>query len=562
MWYSSCWYAGAPGAGTRHVLYMDRDEKIILFVEDDSFILTLYRSRLQSAGFRVESAGDGLAAIERLPQVRPDAVVLDLMLPKVHGLEVLKFIRTDATLKATPVVVLSNVYMDGLAAKAIEAGSNAGILKTQCTPAKLIGVLRDLIGKAQAPGEPPAKVNVREATVMDAKDAATEEACRKSARIDLLRHAPQEIAQLRRDCLAFMKTDGKESQECLNSLYRGVRFLGTRAGLSGFTKITEVASALEAVLFEIVFNPSRATLSARQTAVQAVDCLASLIQKGEFGSEGADLKRKVLAVDDDKVCNFAVIRSLKRANIDAMSVEDPKAALLLLEAGHFDLVLLDINMPGLNGFQVCEALRRMPRYKKTPVIFVTTNGEFDNRKRGVLAGGDDLIAKPISPLELTLKVTIRLLRPGVPNAATVAKADGAKTSVSHAERATASKMTATFASKAAVGVPPRAAPACAAQPPVEHLQAAPLIALACPDSIGANGFDRGGLGAPLVSPDASRLAGGLNRGSVEQSTTLLVTADDLHERLPEQERTIGRLRQENEDLKSAGKDHLDELGSA
>jgi len=71
---------------------MDRTNRTILFVEDDSFVLTMYQSRLQGAGFCVESAGDGLAALDLLPRIRPDAVVLDLMLPKLHGLEVLKFI--------------------------------------------------------------------------------------------------------------------------------------------------------------------------------------------------------------------------------------------------------------------------------------------------------------------------------------------------------------------------------------------------------------------------------------------------------------------------------------
>ena len=83
---------------------------------------------------------------------------------------------------------------------------------------------------------------------------------------------------------------------------------------------------------------------------------------------------KVLVVDDDEVCNYATVKALKRANFNAVSVKDPKAGLQLLEAGPFDLVLLDINMPDLDGFQVCEALRRLPLHKKTPVLFVTING--------------------------------------------------------------------------------------------------------------------------------------------------------------------------------------------
>ena len=98
--------------------------KTILFIEDDPLVLKLYKGRLEREGFRIESAEDGLVALELLPKIRPDLVLLDLMLPKLHGLEVLKFIRADVNLKGTPVIVLSNAYMEGLASKAIGAGAN------------------------------------------------------------------------------------------------------------------------------------------------------------------------------------------------------------------------------------------------------------------------------------------------------------------------------------------------------------------------------------------------------------------------------------------------------
>jgi len=73
---------------TRSVTPVDYEmnaAKTILFVEDDAFVLAMYRSRLQSAGFSVESVADGLAALEVLPRLRPDAVILDLMLPSCLG---------------------------------------------------------------------------------------------------------------------------------------------------------------------------------------------------------------------------------------------------------------------------------------------------------------------------------------------------------------------------------------------------------------------------------------------------------------------------------------------
>ena len=67
-------------------------------------------------------------------------------------------------------------------------------------------------------------------------------------------------------------------------------------------------------------------------------------------------------------------------------------------------------MPGMTGFDVCEKMRRLPHCKKTPVIFVTAFSNFDNRKQSVLSGGNDFVSKPVSPVELALKVSVNLIK--------------------------------------------------------------------------------------------------------------------------------------------------------
>jgi CheY-like chemotaxis protein len=163
-------------------------------------------------------------------------------------------------------------------------------------------------------------------------------------------------------------------------------------------------------------KPSLATPSILQTIAEAADCLGLLLRSAEASSTEPAPKAKVLAVDDDTVCNHVIGSTLKRANLDITSVEDPLEGLRLLEANHFDLVLLDIDMPKMTGFEVCEKLRRLPHYKTTPVIFVTAHSNFENRTKGVLSGGNYFIAKPIDPSELALKVTIHLFKAQVQNA--------------------------------------------------------------------------------------------------------------------------------------------------
>lgn len=384
---------------------MENNRKTILFVEDNPFILAVYQNWLEREGFQVESAEDGLIALEKLPQMKPALVILDLMLPKLDGLDVLKYIREDAELSATPVMILSNAFMDERSAKAMTAGATKRLLKTQCTPAKLIEAVRESLGMPPGigsdlnSGDPQTNSGVNEAMF-------------KQVREGFLKDAPAEVSKIRDHCLAYVKTSGTPANaEHLQQLYQQVRFLGARASLGDCTKIAHLSSVLEAMLFEAVFEKPSASPSVLQTIAQAVDCLGRLLLGDNMCSTESALQAKVLIVDDDPVCNFATAAAMKRAKLEAVSTQDSAAALQLAGAAQYDIVLLDINMPGLNGFELCEKIRLLPGYQKTPVIFVTSNSEFQNRAKAVLSGGNDLIAKPISPLELALKTIMHLIAP-------------------------------------------------------------------------------------------------------------------------------------------------------
>ena len=371
----------------------------ILFVEDNPLVLASYRPCLEREGYTVEAATDGEMALEKLPQLKPGLVILDLLLPKLNGAEVLHFIRGHAELKHTPVLILSNAYVDERALKETTPGADKRLLKTQCTPAALIQAVRELLGMAPAANGTP-------------QSGETGAHFFKETRAALQKDAPAEIAKIREHCQAYIRAGGSPAGlEHLNQLYQRVRFLCARSGLGDCTRIAHLASAIEAMLFEIIFKKHTPAPSALQTITQAVDCLGRLFQDG-IESAGTALKAKVLVVDDDPVCNIVTVSAMKRARLEAVSTQDPVAALDMAQAERYDMVLLDVNMPGLNGFEVCEKLRLMSGYQKTPVIFVTSGDEFQSRARAVLSGASDFIAKPVAPLELALKTIIHLIGPG------------------------------------------------------------------------------------------------------------------------------------------------------
>jgi DNA-binding response OmpR family regulator len=115
-------------------------------------------------------------------------------------------------------------------------------------------------------------------------------------------------------------------------------------------------------------------------------------------------------VDDDAVSNRALVMALNRANLRATSAADPFVALKMVEKTPYDLVMLDIDMPGMDGITLCQKIRGLPDHARTPVIFVTGMQDFKLRAKSLLSGGSDLISKPILPLELTVKVITHLTR--------------------------------------------------------------------------------------------------------------------------------------------------------
>ena len=101
---------------------MHEAKRHILIVDDDPLILRIYQDGLVHRGFKVRTAIDGLAAMQAMKQALPDLLVLDLMMPRFSGVDVLKAVRADPSLAALPVIVFSNAFMNEIAVEATNLG--------------------------------------------------------------------------------------------------------------------------------------------------------------------------------------------------------------------------------------------------------------------------------------------------------------------------------------------------------------------------------------------------------------------------------------------------------
>ena len=124
--------------------------KTILYAEDDLIVLTAYQKCLQQAGYQVIPARDGVEAMKQLSLLVPDLVLLDLMLPRLNGEEVLLFMRNNLLLARIPVVVLSTNSILDVAQEHLLEDSQRRLYKSQCTPAILLAAIAEVLTDAPA----------------------------------------------------------------------------------------------------------------------------------------------------------------------------------------------------------------------------------------------------------------------------------------------------------------------------------------------------------------------------------------------------------------------------
>ncbi|HEY2808918.1 MAG TPA: response regulator transcription factor [Steroidobacteraceae bacterium] len=126
---------------------------------------------------------------------------------------------------------------------------------------------------------------------------------------------------------------------------------------------------------------------------------------------------KVLVADDDADLRDLISFTLAQTGYLVIKAADGPSAVQLFERESPDLVVLDINMPGMSGFQVCEAIRRRSR---VPVMMLTVRGEEEDLVRALGLGADDYLNKPFSPRTLLARIKALLRRAGMENNAPLA----------------------------------------------------------------------------------------------------------------------------------------------
>ncbi len=292
------------------------------------------------------------------------------------------------------------IAMSGSGAIKMEGFGLPGALPQPGAPAKASGPAEDYVA--------PSEKNLLE----------VERNFQHELRRGFAENLPQSIGYLRQRLQTFVKNESdtsnlrwmEERSAILFDMYRKTHSLTSGAGVAGCPMIARLSAAFEALLTELYENPKSINQSTVRTLAHTVDFLAQLANDVDAAEAIQFGETSVLVVDDEALSRKAVMRGLEKAELKAMDVADPGAAFEQCKKQTFSLIFLDIDMPGMNGYDLCKLIRAQPQHAKTPVVFVTGLTDFASRAKSTISGGNDLIGKPFLIIELAVKALTFLMK--------------------------------------------------------------------------------------------------------------------------------------------------------
>jgi putative two-component system response regulator len=439
----------------------------VLVVDDHRPNLELVEAILVEAGYRVRLAHDGQQALDAVQAASPDCIVLDVMMPRLDGFEVCRRLKADRATRAIPVVLLTALSDVEDKVTGLEMGADDFLTKPVDAQA-LLARVRSLIRIKRLYDELETSENIiySMAQALESKHpllhghaervattalltaralglpGADQETVGKAAFLhdlgklgvadDLIAlDRPLErgeLAQYHRhpeigDAILSPLRSFAPVRRILRHHHERLNGSGFPDGLGGdeldlLTEIVAVANAVE-------------DAASRGGRDEAAALLRGAVARGEFRRDTvatvlaqpppgttpgtrrwdallpAQLPRrpgKIAVADDTQLNRDLLAEVLSSDGHKVISVPSGAALLKVIADEQPDLVVADVRMPDINGFELCRRLKRAPDTLFLPVVLITAHPDAQDRKRGVEAGCDDFLFAPINRLELEARV--------------------------------------------------------------------------------------------------------------------------------------------------------------
>jgi len=271
-------------------------KKRIIVVEDDAVLRDVLAGKLEKNGYIVDKAQDGVVAMETIRAVKPDCVLLDILMPRMGGIEVLEQLHADPILREVPVIIISNSGQPVEIKRAQELGAREFLIKAVFDPNEVLEKIE---------------------RVLSCNDA------------------------------------GDKGGWCVR---------------------TQNVTASDPVEIPVVNNPiAPAAVSAQTSAV------------GD--------KVFVLVIEDDKFLRELLVRKLASEGFDVQNAIDAQAAFAILAERKPNIILLDLILPGVDGFEILTRIKADQKIASVPVVILSNLGQKEDLEKAMALGAKDFMVK-------------------------------------------------------------------------------------------------------------------------------------------------------------------------
>ncbi len=367
----------------QHVGAMAQPGGTVLVVDDDPLTQQLVSGQLEPAGFKVVVAEDGIAALKRARELRPQAILLDIHLPKLDGWSVLSQLKSEPSLAGIPVILIS---VEEQRARGFSLGACEYLVKP-VEPDRLVEVVQRSLSQSTG-----SATSVGEVLVVD-DDSATRELVSRN-----LRRAGFSTTEARSGEDALLKARVSPPALVVLDLMM--------PNLDGF----EVLRRLRAEKLQVpVVVLTGKTLSHDEEALLR-DGFAGFVKKGGHALEDVIAQAKGLLLSqraatagklprvlyvEDSAQNRDIVRRYLNGHFEVIEAEDGEHGLERAIRDAPDLILMDLSLPRLDGWEVTRRLRALPAAANVPVIAVTAHAGREYQDKAHAAGCTAYLTKPL-----------------------------------------------------------------------------------------------------------------------------------------------------------------------
>jgi HAMP domain-containing protein/signal transduction histidine kinase/DNA-binding response OmpR family regulator len=391
-----------------------RKHPVLLIIEDDINFAHILLDMARQQGFKGIVALGSEAGLEMAREFKPDAIMLDIMLPVMDGWTVLDRLKHDPQTRHIPVQIMT-VMEEQL--RGLHLGAIA-YLQKPVTSEALTQALTDL-------------KNFIERSVKNLLVVQNDELQRRSI-VDLIDNT---------DVCTIAVGTGEEALAALRSNSFDCVVLDLELpDISGFELIEQIKQASAGKIPMLIYTPKQLDKNAETelkrlgetTVIKNVRSPESLLNEIAlflhriqaslpdsqrqmleqlYSSESFLAGKKVLIVDDDVRNIFALTSMLERYQMDIKYAENGRDAIAVLQnTPDIDVVLMDIMMPEMDGYETMQAIRNIEQFRKLPIIALTAKAMKGDREKCIAAGASDYISKPVDTENLVSLLRVWLYR--------------------------------------------------------------------------------------------------------------------------------------------------------